>query len=100
MDTMHYWWPGAKKGMSLAEMFCAMGLESSKTDTINGSRVVDIYLAGSLAKICDHNLHDIRATRRTFELMATNGNPNPSNECPEDTAANPPATQIMEARTQ
>jgi hypothetical protein len=83
-DTMHFWWLGAKKHVSLDEMLWAMGLESSKTATADGSRVFEMYHAGRLEEIRDYNLRDIRATRRAFELMAAAGNAADLVECPED----------------
>lgn len=69
-DTMHHWWMGAKKHVSLDEMLWALGLESSKTATADGSRVFEMYHSGQLEEIREYNLRDIRATRRAFEIMA------------------------------
>ena len=42
-DTMHHWWLGAKRFVSLDDIAWALGIESSKTDEVEGSKVFDLY---------------------------------------------------------
>jgi predicted PolB exonuclease-like 3'-5' exonuclease len=89
---MHQWWMGAKKHVSLDEMLWALGLESSKTATADGSRVFEMYHSGRLEDIREYNLRDIRATRRAFELMAAAGMGSQVCETPAATGITDPAT--------
>lgn len=68
-DTMHHWWLGAKRHVSLDDIAWAMGFESSKTAEVEGSKVFDLYHAGKLAEIREYNLNDVRVTRRVYERM-------------------------------
>src|SRR6266851_1759755 len=68
-DTMHHWWLGAKRFVSLDDVAWALGIESSKTATAEGSKVFDLYQAGKLAEIREYNLNDVRVTRRVYERM-------------------------------
>ncbi len=68
-DTMHHWWLGAKRFVSLDDVAWAMGIESSKTATAEGSKVFDLYQAGKLAEIREYNLNDVRVTRKVYERM-------------------------------
>ncbi|HZE62771.1 MAG TPA: ribonuclease H-like domain-containing protein [Pyrinomonadaceae bacterium] len=68
-DTMHHWWLGAKRFVSLDDVAWALGLESSKTATAEGSKVFDLYQAGKLAEIREYNLNDVRVTRQIYERM-------------------------------
>jgi len=68
-DTMHHWWLGAKRHVSLDEIAWAMGFESSKTAEVEGSKVFDLYHAGRLAEIRQYNLNDVRVTRKVYERM-------------------------------
>jgi hypothetical protein len=68
-DTMHHWWLGAKRFVSLDDVAWALGIESSKTATAEGSKVFDLYQAGKLAEIRDYNLNDVRVTRKVYERM-------------------------------
>lgn len=68
-DTMHHWWLGARKYASLDDIAWALGIESSKTATAEGSKVFDLYQAGKLAEIRDYNLNDVRVTRKVYERM-------------------------------
>src|SRR5882724_441749 len=45
-DTMHAWWLGAKRFVSLDDIAWALGIESSKTATAEGSKVFELYAAG------------------------------------------------------
>src|SRR3984893_7414325 len=68
-DTMHHWWLGAKRHVSLDDIAWAMGIESSKTAEVEGSKVFDLYHAGKLAEIREYNLNDVRVTRKVYERM-------------------------------
>jgi hypothetical protein len=68
-DTMHHWWLGAKRFVSLDDVAWALGIESSKTATVEGSKVFDLYQAGKLAEIREYNLNDVRVTRKVYERM-------------------------------
>jgi hypothetical protein len=68
-DTMHHWWLGARRNVSLDDVAWALGIESSKTDTVEGSKVFDLYQAGNLGAIREYNLNDVRVTRKVYERM-------------------------------
>lgn len=68
-DTMHHWWLGAKRFVSLDDVAWALGIESSKTATAEGSKVFELYQAGKLAEIREYNLNDVRVTRNVYERM-------------------------------
>jgi predicted PolB exonuclease-like 3'-5' exonuclease len=68
-DTMHHWWLGAKRFVSLDDVAWALGIESSKTATAEGSKVFDLYQEGKLAEIREYNLNDVRVTRKVYERM-------------------------------
>jgi len=68
-DTMHAWWLGARRSVSLDDIAWALGLESSKTATVEGSKVFDLYQAGRLGEIREYNLNDVRLTRKIYERM-------------------------------
>lgn len=68
-DTMHHWWLGAKRFVSLDDIAWALGIESSKTATAEGSKVFELYQAGKLAEIREYNLNDVRVTRKVYERM-------------------------------
>ena len=68
-DTMHHWWLGAKRFVSLDDIAWALGIESSKTEVVEGSKVFDLYHAGRLAEIREYNLNDVRVTRKVYERM-------------------------------
>ena len=68
-DTMHAWWLGAKRNVSLDDIAWALGIESSKTATAEGSKVFDLYQAGKLEEIREYNLNDVRVTRKVYERM-------------------------------
>jgi hypothetical protein len=68
-DTMHAWWLGAKRFVSLDDVAWALGIESSKTATAEGSKVFELYQAGKLAEIREYNLNDVRVTRQVYERM-------------------------------
>jgi hypothetical protein len=68
-DTMRAWWCGQRKHVSLDEIAWALGLESSKTEEVEGSRVFDLYHAGRLREIRDYNIADVRVTRQVYERL-------------------------------
>ncbi|MGH9914030.1 MAG: ribonuclease H-like domain-containing protein [Pyrinomonadaceae bacterium] len=68
-DTMRQWWLGLKQTASLDDIAWALGIESSKTDEVEGSRVFDLYSQGKLAEIREYNLRDVRVTRKIYERM-------------------------------
>lgn len=68
-DTMHHWWLGAKRHVSLDDIAWALGIESSKTAEVEGSKVFDLYQAGRLADIREYNLNDVRVTRKVYDRM-------------------------------
>lgn len=68
-DTMHRWWLGAKRNISLDDIAWALGIESSKTADVEGSKVFDLYQAGRLSEIREYNLNDVRVTRKVYERM-------------------------------
>lgn len=68
-DTMHRWWLGARNRVSLDDIAWALGLESSKSSEVDGSRIFDLYHAGRLAEIREYNLNDVRLTRKVYERM-------------------------------
>ena len=68
-DTMHRWWLGARRHVSLDDIAWALGIESSKTDEVEGSKVFELYQAGKLGKIREYNLNDVRLTRKVYERM-------------------------------
>ena len=68
-DTMHAWWLGARRNVSLDDVAWALGIESSKTATAEGSKVFELYQAGKLGEIREYNLNDVRVTRQVYERM-------------------------------
>jgi hypothetical protein len=68
-DTMHRWWLGAKRNVSLDDVAWALGIESSKTSEVEGSKVFELYQAGRLELIREYNLNDVRVTRKVYERM-------------------------------
>jgi len=68
-DTMHRWWLGAKRNVSLDDIAWALGIESSKTSEVEGSKVFDLYQAGRLELIREYNLNDVRVTRKVYERI-------------------------------
>ncbi|PYS74327.1 MAG: hypothetical protein DMF69_02075 [Acidobacteria bacterium] len=68
-DTMHRWWLGAKRNVSLDDLAWALGIESSKTAEVEGSKVFDLYQANKLEVIREYNLNDVRLTRKIYERI-------------------------------
>jgi hypothetical protein len=70
-DTMYRWWLGAKNRVALDDIAWALGIESSKRDDVDGSRVLEMYQAGRLAEIREYNLNDVRVTRKVYERLVS-----------------------------
>src|SRR5436190_20534032 len=68
-DTMRGWWLGGRNRVGLDDIAWALGIESSKTGEVEGSKVFDLYQAGKLAEIREYNLNDVRVTRKIYEQM-------------------------------
>jgi len=68
-DTMRAWWLGSRNRVALDDVAWALGIESSKTSAVEGSRVFELYHAGKLAEIREYNLNDVRVTRKVYERM-------------------------------
>jgi hypothetical protein len=68
-DTMRGWWLGGRNRASLDDLAWALGIESSKTADVEGSKVFELYQAGKLAEIREYNLNDVRVTRKVYERM-------------------------------
>ena len=68
-DTMRAWWLGSRNRVALDDVAWALGIESSKTSEVEGSRVFELYQAGKLAEIREYNLNDVRVTRKVYERM-------------------------------
>ena len=70
-DTMHRWWLGSRNRVALDDLAWGLGIESSKTEEVEGSRVFELYQAGRLAEIREYNLNDVRVTRKVYERMVS-----------------------------
>src|ERR1051325_10155975 len=69
-DTMRQWWLGDRRSrVSLDDIAWALGIESSKTSEVEGSKVFVLYQAGKLDLIREYNLNDVRVTRKIYERM-------------------------------
>jgi len=68
-DTMRAWWLGSRNRVALDDIAWALGIESSKTGDVEGSKVFELYQAGRLAEIREYNLNDVRVTRKVYERM-------------------------------
>ena len=68
-DTMHHWWLGAKRFVSLDDIAWSLGIASSKTAEAEGSKVFEMYATNKLAEIREYNLNDVRVTRKVYERM-------------------------------
>ena len=70
-DTMHQWWLGSRNRVALDDLAWVLGIESSKTDEIEGSKIFDLYEAGRLSEIREYNLNDVRVTRKVYERLVS-----------------------------
>src|ERR1051326_7729961 len=68
-DTMRGWWLGSRNRVALDDVAWALGIESSKTGEVEGSKVFELYQAGRLAEIREYNFNDVRVTRTVYEQM-------------------------------
>jgi hypothetical protein len=69
-DTMRVWCCGDRRGRAaLDDIAWTLGIESSKTEDVEGSRIFELYHAGKLAEIREYNLNDVRLTRKVYERM-------------------------------
>jgi len=68
-DTMRGWWLGGRNRVALDDIAWALGIESSKTGEVEGSKVFELYQAERLAEIREYNLNDVRVTRKVYERM-------------------------------
>jgi hypothetical protein len=69
-DTMRHWWLGDRRArVSLDDIAWALGIQSSKTAEVEGSKVFDLYEQGRLDAIREYNLNDVRVTRKIYERM-------------------------------
>src|ERR1041384_5827843 len=68
-DAMRGWWLGGRTRVALDDIAWALGIESSKTGEVEGSKVFELYQAGKLAQIREYNLNDVRVTRKVYERM-------------------------------
>jgi hypothetical protein len=67
---MRHWWLGDRRArVSLDDIAWALGIESSKTAEVEGSKVFDLYEQGRLDLIREYNLNDVRVTRKIYERM-------------------------------
>jgi DNA polymerase elongation subunit (family B) len=66
-DTMHEWnrWD-LKKYTALDDLARILGLESSKTDHINGAHVYDRFCEGGHTAIADYCMRDVKLTRDIY----------------------------------
>lgn len=68
-DTMKEWEKWGSQGASLHKLALALGLESSKSEGIDGSKVYDFFLAGKADDICRYCQRDVEVTRRIYNRM-------------------------------
>lgn len=68
-DTMREWEKWGSSGVSLHKLSLALGLESSKSEGIDGSQVYDFFLAGKLEEICDYCKRDVEVTRKIYNRI-------------------------------
>ncbi|MGH9824125.1 MAG: ribonuclease H-like domain-containing protein [Blastocatellia bacterium] len=68
-DTMRYWGLGDRRNTALDDIAWALGIESSKTAEVEGSRIHELYHNGKLVEIREYNLRDVRVTRKIYDRM-------------------------------
>ena len=70
IDVHREWLGGAKPGQSkLDDLAWALGLESSKREEVDGSKVLDLWRSGNLLAIRDYVRADARLTRRIYDRL-------------------------------
>ena len=69
-DTMHEWerW-SYRDRISLERLALVLGLDSSKADGVDGSKVYELFLAGAHHQVHDYCLRDVELTRAIFRRM-------------------------------
>ena len=77
-DTMHEWekWRWSRKHISLDELAGILGLESSKQDGMDGSKVYDKFCAGCHGEIAEYCMRDVELTRQVYYRMIFEGDEN------------------------
>jgi DNA polymerase elongation subunit (family B) len=68
-DTMKEWEKWGAMGTSLHKLALALGLESSKSEGIDGSQVYDFFLAGKTNEICEYCKRDVEVTRKIYNRI-------------------------------
>jgi predicted PolB exonuclease-like 3'-5' exonuclease len=69
-DTMCEWSQWSWKGrVSLDRLAKALGLQSSKEEGIDGSRVYDYFCAGCDEEIADYCMRDVELVRQIYRRM-------------------------------
>lgn len=68
-DTMYEWEKWSGKGVGLHRLSIALGLESPKSEGIDGSQVYDFFLAGKTEEIYKYCIRDVEATRRVYKRI-------------------------------
>jgi 3'-5' exonuclease len=65
-----------QRRLSLHELACALGLDSSKREGIDGSKIYDLYLQGRHRDIADYCLRDVELTRQAYYRLTFETPPN------------------------
>lgn len=68
-DTMREWEKWSSSYVSLDTLAKSLGLQSSKTNDIDGSKVYDFYLKGKYQTIFDYCKRDVELTRKIYKRM-------------------------------
>lgn len=68
-DTMREWEKWGRKSIGLGKLAGALGLQTSKTAEIDGSKVYDHLLAGNDREIAEYCYRDVVLTRQIFYRM-------------------------------
>lgn len=68
-DTMREWEKWGRKSIGLGQLAGALGLQTSKTSEIDGSKVYDHLLAGRDSEIAEYCYRDVVLTREIFYRM-------------------------------
>jgi DNA polymerase elongation subunit (family B) len=70
-DTMHEWekWRWSRRHISLDELARILGLESSKNEAMDGSKVYDKFCAGRHDEIARYCMRDVELVRKIYYRM-------------------------------
>jgi len=69
-DIMIFWGGYSRDGWTSLDKMCkAFGIESSKTEDMDGSKVWDFIKAGDYIKVLDYNKRDVDRIRQLHKLM-------------------------------